>query len=61
MSDDNEPRTEKVNLLVTPKVRRAIEQLAAHLTIKTGDRHTMTDVIEQGVLDLAKREKVEVG
>jgi hypothetical protein len=39
--------------------RRQLEQLAAHLTIKTGERHTMSRVLELAIELLARREKLE--
>ncbi len=60
MSDDVSQRTEAINMKITLRVRRMIEQLAAHLTIKTGERHTLTDVMELGVEELGKREKVKI-
>ena len=52
-------RTEVLSLKVTAKIKRAIETLAAQRTIKSGERHTMTDVIEEAIMALMEREKCE--
>ena len=44
-----------LSLRVTDEMRRVVERLAAHLTLKTGRRHTLTDVIEEAIRRLAKK------
>lgn len=43
---------------VTQEVRTLVEQLAAKLTVKRGERHTLTDVVIEGIYLLAKKEKL---
>jgi hypothetical protein len=47
-------REHVMSFKVTQDVRTMVEQLAAHLAVKRGRRHTMTDVIEEGVTVLAR-------
>jgi hypothetical protein len=51
-------RKNVVSFRVTENIRRILEQLTAKLTLSRGKRHTMTDILEEGLLLLAKREKV---
>jgi hypothetical protein len=44
---------------VTPKVRRLIELLAAQRTIDSGKRYNLTDIVEEAVLEKAKRERIK--
>ncbi len=53
-------RQKVLSFKVTPGIKTAIEQIAAALTTRRGERHTLTDVVEESVRLLAKREKVEV-
>lgn len=43
----------------SPEIRRLVELLAAKWTEKRGRRYTMTEVMEEAIRMLAKREKVE--
>jgi uncharacterized protein (DUF1778 family) len=47
-----------VSLRARPHLRRALEELAARLTLKTGKRWTLTAVLEEAIELLARREKV---
>ncbi len=58
MKVEHGPRQSVISLRVTPEVRRMIEQLAAVLTIRRGKRHTITDVMEESIRMLARKEKV---
>lgn len=42
---------------VTPEIRQHVEALAAQLTLRTGRRHSLTDVIEQAITLLVAQEK----
>jgi hypothetical protein len=48
-----------LSIKVTCEVRTLVEQLAAKLTLARRKRHTMTDVLVEGVRLLAKQEKVK--
>jgi hypothetical protein len=48
-----------LSIKVTCEVRMLVEQLAAKLTLARRKRHTMTDVLVEGVRLLAKQEKVK--
>ena len=52
-------RQETMGFKVTAEVRRLVEQLAARMTVKRGERQTMTDVLEEAVRLLALRENVK--
>ncbi len=54
-----EPRQHVMSLKVTEETRHLVEQLAARLTINCKERHTLTDVIELAVRELAERIKVK--
>lgn len=45
---------------VTAAIRKTIEQLAAELTIATGKKHTMTDVIEEAINDFSARVDIKL-
>lgn len=44
-----------LSLRITSEWRQYVEQTAAKLTIETGKRHSMTDVVEQA-LEMHRRE-----
>jgi DNA-binding GntR family transcriptional regulator len=46
-----------VSFRVSPEVRVLIEQLAARMTIATGRRWTLADVVEHALRQLAKETK----
>jgi hypothetical protein len=50
------PRQRTMNFKVTEEFRSLVERLAERLTLRRGRRCTLTDVIEEGVRLLAKRE-----
>jgi len=55
----SEKRRTVLSLKVTAELRQTVELLAAHFTTKRRERHTMTDVLEEAIKDLAKREGVK--
>ncbi len=61
MRRTREPRQTAVCFKVTNAHRHLLEQLAAQLTIKRGKKHTLTDVVEEGLSLLAKKHGVKVG
>lgn len=48
-----------LSLRAKPQVRRALEELSARLTLSTGKRWTLSDVLEAAIRLLARKEKVE--
>lgn len=58
MRRTKEARQSVMSFKVTQKMRRTIELLSAHLTIQRGSRYTLSDVMEESVLLLAKQEKI---
>jgi len=44
---------------VAPELRRAIELLAAKLTVDGDKKYTMTDVVETAVLEMADRRGIK--
>ncbi len=44
---------------VTADVRSTIERLASKLSLDVGVRYTLTDVIEEAIILLARRERIE--
>jgi hypothetical protein len=50
------PRQKVVSFKVTHEVRSAIEKIAAKWTIKRGELYSLTDVIQEAIERLAKKE-----
>ena len=55
---DRPKRQQVLSLRVTDAMRHTVEQLAAYLTIKRGERMTITDVLEEALRKLAEQEGV---
>jgi hypothetical protein len=56
---DPPKRWKSIAVKVSPSVRRLAERLAAHLTLRQDRRWSLTDVVNEGLLLLAEREKVK--
>lgn len=50
-------RQQVLSLKVTVETRRMVEVLAAKMTLKTGKRHTLTDIVTEAIERLYKAEK----
>lgn len=61
MRRTREPRQSVMSFKVTQEMRRTVELLAADLTIKRGSHHTLTDVVEEAIRLLAKKQGVKHG
>jgi|HubBroStandDraft_3_1064219.scaffolds.fasta_scaffold982582_2 uncharacterized protein (DUF1778 family) len=58
---NSQQRSKQVlSLRVSDRCRDLLRQVAARLALKRRRRCTMTEVLEEGVLLLAKREKLEL-
>ena len=53
-------RKDVLSLKVKAAVRKTVEMLAARLTLESGRRHTLTDVVEKAIEDFAERERKRI-
>lgn len=51
--------TVHVRMRLTAEIWKLAEQLAAHLTLKTGTKHNLRDAVTLALKELAEREKLK--
>lgn len=59
-ADKSGPKRMALTFRITPQFRWLVEQLAAHMTVKTGKRHHIGEAVEIAVLALAKKEGLKI-